>query len=407
MSNQTLHIQSRESREKIINRFCCLIAIPSVVCVFIYLYLQVYVLAAATGFVAALFLFFVYLNKKGHFGVSRTTIILITNIGVLFFSVYLGYNSGIYLYLFVAPMLIYLLFDFSEKKLIIIFIFLYLLTFILIYTYQKYFPPLNDKLSPEAIKFIFSFNFCTALVFCFGLVTYFANNNNKYISSLIEQQELLEQEVYLRNRSEELVKKSLNEREVLLAEVHHRVKNNLAIISGLINMQIGNLKEDSSKEIFEETKNRIYAMSLIHNLLYKSKSFSSIDFNQYIKLFCDNISQSYKTRTDITVEQFIDDCDINIKTAIPVALMLNELITNSYKHAFKNQSGTISISLKNSVDKQYIFRISDNGAGMDEKVLSGNSIGMDIIKALAEQIDGKLMYEKNNGSHFTITIPAV
>jgi two-component sensor histidine kinase len=402
---EAIHIQSEEAREKTINRFCTLIAMSSLPSVFIYIYLQIPVLVGATALIAILFLFFVYLNRKRHFKISRTAIILTTNIGVLFFSFYLSYDSGIYLYLFVAPLLIYLLFDFNEKKMTVSFLLMYLVTFISIYSNQDV--RLADKLSPSTLKFIYSFNFCSAFVLCFGLITHFANNNNKYILNLIKQQHILETEVSLRNQSEDLLKKSLNEREVLLAEIHHRVKNNLAIISALINMQKDNLKDEQSKQIFEETKNRIYAMSLIHNLLYENKSFAKIDFADYVQKFCINISRSYQICDNIVIEQKIDDIEIDINTAVPLALMLNELLTNALKHAFKNQNtGKIIVSLSNTENRHYKFSVSDSGIGMDEDQLNANSgMGMDIIKSLVEQVDGNINYEKNNGSIFTITLP--
>ncbi len=376
--------------------------------IFIFLYLQIHVLVIANTLVALLFLFFVYLNKKKYFKFSRTAIILTTNIGVLFFSFYLGYESGIYLYLFLSPLLIYLLFDFNEKKYIFSFLLLYLITFLLIYFIQKTPFTISEKLSPSSIKFIYSFNFCSAFVLCFGLITYFANNNDKYIINLIKHQQVLEEEVDLRNKSEDLLRKSLNERGVLLSEVHHRVKNNLAIISALINMQIGSLKDEKDKDIFEETKNRIYAMALIHNLLYQNKSFAKIDFVQYVDKFCVNIVKSYRSETIIVIDQQVEAVEIDIETATSLALIFNELITNSIKHAFKNmEKGQITIGLENNENKFYKFWVNDNGVGIDEKTLGSNTMGMEIVKSLVEQIDGKMEYSNNNGSHFTIIIPIV
>lgn len=283
---------------------------------------------------------------------------------------------------------------------------MYILTFIVIYCFQDV--HITEQLSISSLKFIYSFNFCSAFILCFGLITHFANNNNKYISNLINQQHILEQEVSLRNKSEDLLKKSLREREVLLAEVHHRVKNNLAIISALLNMQMDNLTDEQSKQIFEETKNRIYAMSLIHNLLYQNKSFAKIDFVEYVNRFCMNISQSYQLNNRIIIDQQIENIEININTAVPLALMLNELLTNAVKHAFKNQNnGKITVGLSNIENKFYKFWVADSGIGMDEEKLNPKGMGMDLIKSLAEQVDGTLTYEKNHGSIFTITLPIV
>ncbi len=403
---ETMHIQSIEAREKIINQFCKLIAVSAIVSALIYIYLEIHILAVATSFIATLFLFFVYLNKKGYFKLSRAVIIVITNAGIIFFSFYLGFNSGIYLYLFVAPLLIYLLFDFNEKKSIICFLLMYITTFILIYFYQNVFSPRASILTPMLIKFLYSFNFCVTLILSFGLVTYFAGNNSKYILSLTNQQELLLKEVDLRNKGEELLKKSLTEREILLAEIHHRVKNNLAIVSALINMQIENLQEEKSKQIFEETRNRIYAMSLIHNLLYQNKSFASIDFEQYVAVFCNNISESYQLQSRISIEHKIEHAIIDINTAIPLALILNELITNSFKHAFTGQStGKITIELKTKENRYYQFSISDSGVGMDEEKIRESTQGMNIVMSLIEQVGGELKYQNDNGCKFIITLP--
>ncbi|MDF2449342.1 MAG: histidine kinase/PAS protein [Bacteroidota bacterium] len=401
---KTIHIQSEEARKKTINRFCKLIAASSLPSVLIYLYLNIPVLVAATGIVAILFLFFVYLNQKHHFKISRAAIIVTTNLGLLFFSIYLGYDSGIYLYLFVSPLLIYLLFDFHEKKSIAVFLLMYVFTFILIYTFRDM--QLSARLTGNYLKYIYSFNFCSAFILCFGLITHFANNNYKYITDLRNQQITLQQEVRLRNKSEDLLKKSLQEREVLLAEIHHRVKNNLAIISALLNLQKDNLKEEHSKQIFEETRNRIYAMSLIHNLLYENNSFSKIDFGEYVHKFCENISQSYNLSEGIIIEHNIEEIEIDINTAVPLALMLNELLTNAIKHAFVNQkSGKISVGLAKSENKKYKFWVSDSGIGMDESKINSTGMGMDLIHSLVDQVDGSLEYMKNNGSQFTVNLP--
>ena len=188
-----------------------------------------------------------------------------------------------------------------------------------------------------------------------------------------------------------------------MGELHHRVKNNLAIISALINLQFENLKDDESKIIFEETKDRIYSMSLIHNQLYQNKSFAQIEFAQYINNFCLYLSKSYQTNPNIEIITKAEPVFLDITTAIPCALILNELITNAFKHAFKNQSnGKIEIGLKKE-DKLVNFYVSDTGPGMDNKQLQANSMGMSLITSLIDQIDGKLDYRNKNGSTFFIT----
>lgn len=196
---------------------------------------------------------------------------------------------------------------------------------------------------------------------------------------------------------------SLKEKEILLAEVHHRVKNNLAIISALINLQVENLEDDKSKRIFEETKDRIYSMALIHNQLYQNNSFARIEFAQYIHNFCTYLSKSYQTDRKIDILKNTDKIQLDIKTAIPCALILNELITNSFKHAFKKQAtGTIDVGLKREENK-IRFWVADSGSGMDAAKLQSTTMGMNLVTSLVEQIDGNLEYENSNGSRFVIT----
>ncbi len=199
---------------------------------------------------------------------------------------------------------------------------------------------------------------------------------------------------------------SLKEKELLLGEIHHRVKNNLAIISALINLQIDNLKDEESKVIFEETKDRIYSMALIHNQLYLNNSFAQIEFAKYISNFCSYLIKSYQTNPTIEIIEKTNPVLLDIKTAIPCALILNELVTNAFKHAFKNQSkGEIEIGLKKE-SSLVVFYISDTGLGMDNSQLQSSSMGMSLVTSLIEQIDGKLQYENKNGSKFSISFSA-
>ncbi|HEY1040339.1 MAG TPA: sensor histidine kinase, partial [Bacteroidia bacterium] len=296
--------------------------------------------------------------------------------------------------------------DYTEKRNITLVFACYLSTFLAIYIVPQFVDIKNDILSPQLEKFIYSFNFCSAFVLSFGIVTYFAHNNSKYIDNLISNQALLMKEAHLRIQSEEGLRKSLSEREILLGEIHHRVKNNLAIISALSSMQRDNLKEEEDRKIFEDTKSRIYTMALIHNQLYHNKSFAKIEFVEYVKKFCDNIAQSHQGKKEISIDQKIEDIGIDIKTAIPLALILNELITNSFKHAFKDrETGSITIGLMNVENNCLKCWVSDSGVGMNEEMLAKGGMGMEIVNSLADQIDAKLSYEKKDGSHFTLTFP--
>jgi two-component sensor histidine kinase len=198
------------------------------------------------------------------------------------------------------------------------------------------------------------------------------------------------------------LQKALNERELLLAEVHHRVKNNLAIISALVNLESTKIDDPKSQKIFEETRNRIYAISMVHNLLYKNPSLQEIDMVSFFSNFCSNIANGFSDGS-IKIEQRIHPVNVNIDNAIPMALLLNELITNAFKHAFPNGgSGVIEVGLQGNSAGGFEFYVADNGIGMKEEDLKPSSTGMNIIHSLAEQLDATIQFQNTNGTRFTI-----
>lgn len=195
----------------------------------------------------------------------------------------------------------------------------------------------------------------------------------------------------------------LKEKDVLLKEVHHRVKNNLAIITSLLNIQAISVNDDHYKSLLVESKNRVRSMGMIHEMLYQQDDFSSVSFEPYILKLLQFISSNYR-RPDLCVSYNVDARDIylNMNTAVPCALIINELITNAYKHAFKGKdNGEIKVSLSRIGDK-YTLTVQDNGIGIpgnhDESTL-----GMSLVHGLAKQIGGEVSRKNNNGTSFIIT----
>lgn len=402
----TIHVQSQEAREKITDVFCRLIALSSVFSVVLYSFLQIYALALSTAVIGLLFFLFTYLNKKKLYAISREAIIVTTNLGIVFFSMYLGFDSGIYLYLFVAPLLVYLLVDFKEFKRILFYLLFYLSSFCVIYILKHYQIQLLEGLELKHLDYIYFFNFCSAFIICFGLILYFATNNYNYIQNLKRHKELLANEVQLRTESEDLLKKSIKERELLLSEVHHRVKNNLSIISAFINMQLEHLEDDRDKEIFDQTKDRIYTMALIHNMLYQNGTLSNIDFKEYSERFCQYLQNTLFQDNEIKIKREIEAITMPIDTAIPLAMILNELVSNAYKHAFVGRDkGSIVVGLKRNDDNSLLFWVKDNGIGADHEILESPTTGMTIVVSLVDQIEGTLEYRSHRGSLFSVLIP--
>ena len=209
-----------------------------------------------------------------------------------------------------------------------------------------------------------------------------------------------------RQEAEEYLKKSLAEKDVLLREVHHRVKNNMQIISSILRMQSRSIEDERLREVLQESQNRIHSMALIHENLYNHKSLANIMFSSYIKSLCGNIARTYANQqATIQFDYQIDDSYLPMDIAIPCGLMINELISNSFKYAFVNMSkGVISIHFKNVGDDIYSLTVADNGAGIPPNIdiKKTKSLGMKILHKLVQQIDGELESDFTNGTKFII-----
>jgi two-component sensor histidine kinase len=191
----------------------------------------------------------------------------------------------------------------------------------------------------------------------------------------------------------------------LLQEVHHRVKNNLQIISSILNLQTKSLKDDKILELVTETRSRIMAMSFIHDLLYQTIDFTNIDFSRYLENITSNIMNTYTMNKNIKLDLETEPIFLDLDNAIPCGLIVNELITNAFKYAFPaGIQGEIKIVLKQNQGK-VILSVSDNGIGLDKHVdyKTTESLGFQLINSLVSQIDGELTYEYNEGTKFNIS----
>ena len=209
-----------------------------------------------------------------------------------------------------------------------------------------------------------------------------------------------------RQEAEEYLKKSLAEKDVLLREVHHRVKNNMQIISSILSMQSRSIDEPRLKEVLQESQNRIHSMALIHENLYNNKSLANILFSSYIQSLTGNIARTYSSQqANIQFDYQIDSAYLPMDIAIPCGLIINELISNSFKYAFVNMpAGIISIHFKNLKDDEYMLTVADNGIGIpaDVNINKTKSLGMKILHKLVQQIDGELKSDFTNGTKFII-----
>ena len=210
-----------------------------------------------------------------------------------------------------------------------------------------------------------------------------------------------------RKWAENQIHASLEEKEVLLKEIHHRVKNNLQVISSLLKLQAGYIKDDRILEVFKESQNRVRAMALIHEKLYQSDDLAKTDFAEYIRSLVTNLFRSYSISSRlIKFNVQVQDVRLSIDTAIPCGLIINELISNSLKYAFsRGQSGEISISLSSEAADYYTLTVQDNGSGFptDLDFRNTKSLGLQLVCSLIKQLHGTIDLEHQHGAAFKMT----
>ena len=214
-----------------------------------------------------------------------------------------------------------------------------------------------------------------------------------------------------RKKDKEDISRSLKEKEVLLHEIHHRVKNNLQIISSLLSMGTMQTKNSEAVKLLEEARDRIYSMALIHAQLYQSDRFDRVDFERHIYELVSYISLSYSSgKTVVTPKIEAGEAYLSIDKAIPCGLILNELISNVYKHAFRNRlEGSLYIGFTITDNEHIHVKVKDDGIGMptDFELSNASTMGMTLIKDLVHQLKGELLYKSDEGAEFTITFKKI
>lgn len=212
-----------------------------------------------------------------------------------------------------------------------------------------------------------------------------------------------------RKSKEERIKEALQEKDILLREIHHRVKNNLQIVHSLLDLQLTRIEDSAIVEMLQETQNRIQSMALIHQTLYQSQDFSGVDFRFFLENLVSMLSASYGLDAG-RIRMSIDSVDVllPLNIAIPCGLLVNELITNSLKHAFPDdRPGEIRISLTRIDGDRVGLVASDDGVGIPASLDLANtgSLGIKLVNLLSEQIDGEISIRRENPTEFTVVFP--
>ncbi|MGL4377461.1 MAG: PAS domain-containing sensor histidine kinase, partial [Microcoleaceae cyanobacterium] len=225
----------------------------------------------------------------------------------------------------------------------------------------------------------------------------------------IQQSELYKQlqiELNERKQAEDNLKKSLREKEILLKEVHHRVKNNLHVVSSLLQLQSETIADAQIAKMFEESENRIHSMALIHEKLYRSQNLAQINFGEYLEDLVTNLFESYNVSNErIQLELETEPIFVNIETATPCGLIVNELVSNSLKHAFpQEKTGIIQVCCYQNEEKRIYLKIKDNGIGFPQNrdFRNTNSMGFQVVCTLIRQLKGCIEIDRTGGTTFDL-----
>ncbi len=208
------------------------------------------------------------------------------------------------------------------------------------------------------------------------------------------------------------IQNALDEKEVLIKEIHHRVKNNLAVISGLLDLQSRQIDEGPATEALQNSMTRVLAMAKIHEQLYQNEDLSNVNFKNFITNLVRSLDNTINNAEFPTqINEHVEDISVDVNIGVPLGLMINEILSNSFKHAFQNlgtsKLASIDIEFSCKDEKYYVLRIADNGIGSNKDLLEINhqSLGMTLIKSWASQLDAELTYSGSNGSVFEAKIP--
>jgi two-component sensor histidine kinase len=340
------------------------------------------------------------LNYRKQYLISAYLFVISMNLTLMHMNIFYATESGSYLYYFPLIFCIALLHNPNKPKTrLVIFFGMISLSLLCTRIFDLTFIG-RAGLSAEQYRVMFNFNVNLVAFLTVALVFLVINLINK---QYIELSELLETV-----KGDKLtIQNSLKEKDVLLAEIQHRVKNNLSVIIGLFNLQKENATNEETKQSITEAKNRVLSIAMVHERLYRKSDLSRINLRYYISELTKEVVRSHPLYSSVNIIEDLEDLDADITKAVPVGLIINELVTNSLKHGFTNSQvqPELKITLLKTFDLICI-KVNDNGKGFPEIMKRNDrSLGLTLIDSLTEQIDGKVYYENNNGALVKFTFP--
>ncbi len=357
-----------------------------------------YIFNSSVGVFTSLILYFNH--KRWHMAASYAFVITMV-FTLTYVSNYYERSTGTMVYFFPVIFCIALLHNPNKPKYhLVINMVLILLGFIISQSFQLSFIK-PGEFSDEQIVLLryyniyFSVSITIAMVF---LLIQQVNKQYKELNALIHKLE----------DNQIIVSASLKEKEILIKELQHRVKNNMSILIGLFNFQRESSNNQEVKNALIEAKNRVLSIAMVHQHLYGKTDLSKINLKNYISELTDEVVNSHPQYTETKIIKDLEDVTVDITKAIPIGLIINEVYTNSFKHAFKNAGVTpeFRIGLKqqnNSIE----LTMNDNGSGFPETIIkNSNSLGQNLMESLTDQIDGKISFTNRSGALVSLCFPA-
>jgi two-component sensor histidine kinase len=230
-----------------------------------------------------------------------------------------------------------------------------------------------------------------------------------YYKNVKKKNKKLVEQTHIINNKNMLLEKVVSEKDILIKEIHHRVKNNLQLVMCLLNIQSRKSNNEEVIDFIEKGQARITSMALIHQNLYNSENLSSVDFNEYVNQLINSIVASHgEIVNHISFKVRTNNINFDIQTGIPLGLIINELICNSLKYAFLNRKkGEIVIEMSHIKNDEYELSYSDDGVGYDHSIINDTSIGIKLVRLLTEQLKGSIIINNNMGMKYTITFKCI
>lgn len=346
-----------------------------------------------------LFLVLVF-NSFGNFKISTAIFLLVTNFNLTLVNVLFEFNYGTFLYLFPLFACVSFLHPLPKyKSMLTISLGSMLLIHCITYLLVTKYPSRDLVIHPQSL--FTQLNYILAFTITLIIIL-------KYNMLQSQQNLALDSKIKVNQQQKMLLEETLKERTILLSEIHHRTKNNLAIVSSMLNLQRHHVENEGLKTILLDCSNRVHSMAAVHQKLYEKGNFTKIDLKDYLEDLVKDLENTIFPRhkkIDMRVE--IDSFELTSEKAIPCALILNELITNSVKHAFQETGGILEIKIK-KIAHQVLLMIQDNGPGFNYNPTQNHlSLGMTLIEALTEQLDGHFEFNTQAGTVFTLTFKLI